>query len=191
MSHMLTQSVKFYARMLAVLVFLLTACIAVAQDDTGYALLLQSSPQEAGSITPGNGVLKVQVGQTVELSAVPRAGYRFLYWLGDVGASGAVRTTVQLDSPKMVVAVFERERFDDLKDASIIAGSAEGGLVGSGSSISGGGSISGGSYPIINPTPGPTPTPPLDDDDFPVPDDIPEPATMALLGLGAFLLKKN
>lgn len=189
MRSMLTRSYKFYARMLSVLVFLLTACIAVAQDDTGYALLLQSSPQEAGSITPGNGVHKVQVGQTVELSAVPRQGYRFLYWLGDVGAVGTIRTTVQLDSPKMVIAVFERERFDDLKDANIIAGSAEGGMIGSGNSISSGGSISGGSYPIINPTPGPTP--PLDDDDFPVPDDIPEPTTMLLLGLGVFLIKKK
>lgn len=190
MRHTLTQSVKVYARMLA-LILLLTTCVAVAQDDTGYALLLQSSPQEAGSITPGNGVHKVQVGQTVELSAVPRAGYRFLYWLGDVGAVGTVRTTVQLDSPKMVVAVFERERFDDLKDANIIAGSAEGGMISSGSSVSGGGSISGGSYPIINPTPGPTPPVQPEDDDFPVPGDIPEPATIALLSLGAFLLKKK
>ncbi len=191
MRHMLAQSVKFYARMLAVLFFSLTACVVVAQDDTGYALLLQSSPQDAGTITPGNGVHKIQVGQTVQLSAIPRQGYRFLYWLGDVGSAGAIRTTVQLDSPKLVIAVFERERFDDLKDADIIAGSAQGGLYNSNTMVSSGGGISGGSYPIPDGFSYPTPPEQPEDDDFPVPDDekIPEPATMLLLGLGAFLIK--
>lgn len=181
-----------------------------------YALLVQQSPADGGSVTPGSGVHKFEIGQTVSLSAIPRQGYRFLYWLGDVSASGSTDTTIQLDSPKMVVAVFSREAYEEeLPGVSLIKGAAAGG--------GGGGrmlnpmqspaSVSPGSYydppniyyPPFNPF---DPIdPPVDDfdddisvpggnsDDIPVPgaDDtnVPEPATVVMLGLGSLALLKR
>jgi hypothetical protein len=51
----------------------------------GYSLLLQSVPSMAGTSRRGNGVHKVQIGDQVKLWQYPATGYRFLYWIGDVG----------------------------------------------------------------------------------------------------------
>ena len=40
------------------------------------------------------------------MRAVPKPGFKFLYWLGDVDEMSESETSVQLDSPKIVVAVF-------------------------------------------------------------------------------------
>lgn len=183
----------------------------VAQGDAlGYALLIQQSPPDAGTVTPGIGVHKIGIGQSVQLTAAPRPGYRFLYWLGDVSATTATETSVSLDSPKMVIAVFERESFDDdLLGGGPVAGAASGrggGLRGTPNPLTGSRSVSpaggGGSF-TINPS---LPVVPDFDDDFPVPGDqnggsipvpgdqtgnentIPEPATIILLGAGAVAL---
>ncbi len=188
---------------------------AVDGDPLGYTLLIQQSPADAGAVTPGAGVHKVSVGQTVTLSAVPRPGYQFLYWLGDVSASTATDTSINVDSPKMVVAVFGRESFED----ELLGGgglgmspsgqSAAGGLRASPYPITGAGSVSTGAGrgsrvinnivpPIDNPFDDdvkfPVPGEGEDDEnnDFPVPgDQIPEPATALLLGLGSAILLRR
>lgn len=163
-------------------------------DENGYALLIQQSPVDGGTVEPGSGVHRFTEGDTLELTAKPRPGYRFLYWLGDVGDPGSVTTQVQLDSPKVVVAVYERDDFEDLMDAGpmrSVGGGAGGGLHGSSASISSSGGISGGSYPTPD-----TPTYNYSDgdpDDFTDDDDlvVPEPATLCLLGLGGCLLGRR
>jgi hypothetical protein len=164
----------------AAIVCLLLVGLAVpacAADDAGYALLLQSSPVNGGNIAPGNGVHKVQIGDQVKVVAVPSTGYRFLYWIGDVGEVGTAQTFVRMDSPKLVVAVFEREQFDKLPEVGIVGGASadSGGLVKSPSSssassvsISGYRGDSNVTYVIENET-----------------IKTPEPATLFLLGLGA------
>ncbi|MEN8128224.1 MAG: PEP-CTERM sorting domain-containing protein [Planctomycetota bacterium] len=165
--------------LLALTVVLFVSVAAQASGD-GYALLIQSSPPDAGTVTPGLGVHKVPVGETVALSAVPKQGYRFLYWLGDVSSTSGTDTTVSIDSPKLVVAVFAKKVYDEKLP--------EGGMTG-GQSSSGG--LRG--YNPVQPSASVSPTPTPDDDDTPAPGDeeIPEPATVLLLGLGSVILLKK
>lgn len=156
----------------------------MAADESGYALLLQSSPAQGGKILPGNGVYKIQIGQDVSLIAVPERGYRFLYWVGDVGQTDMTRTSVRMDSPKLIVAVFEREKFEDMEPALMQAsGEATGGMTQSPNPLNGAGGLWG-TNPSPSPRPRPTPTP--ESDPFPVPDKpVPEPMTLLLLGMGS------
>ncbi|MEN6308054.1 MAG: PEP-CTERM sorting domain-containing protein [Anaerohalosphaeraceae bacterium] len=165
-----------------VLVFLFLVSLVMpvmAAEDAGYSLLLQPSPVDGGSIAPGNGVHKVQIGDQIKVVAVPRTGYRFLYWIGDVGEVGTAQTTVQMNSPKLVVAVFEREQFEDLPDVIMGGGSSVGGLhASSGSSNSGSGFYSSSAAPDYYYGDSST----TEDDDGGT--ETPEPTTLLLLGLG-------
>ena len=177
--------------------------------DESYALLVQQSPPDGGSVTPGSGVHKMGIGDTVSLSAIPKSGYRFLYWLGDVSSTGTSDTTIQIDSPKMVVAVFAREEHDEeLSGLRTVEGSGGGG----GSSRGGfynpvqrPGAANPGAYFYYNPgdviynfpDSDEDPTEDVFDDDIPVPgepgSEVPEPATILMMGLGAaaFLRRKR
>ena len=163
-------------------VVLLAVCFSFAVFSTAYgveadtALLIQQSPVDGGTVTPGTGVHDLENGSMVRLSAHPRPGYQFVYWLGDVQDSTAVNTVTCADSPKIVIAVFERieQEFsmhrDRLYNAPIerlFPGRAEGG---------GGGGVSpAGGSPESSPDPVP----------------IPEPTTAILLLSGFGLLYKK
>ncbi len=70
------------------------------------ALLLQQTPSKGGAITPIAGVHHFELNSRITLTAAPKPGYQFLYWLGDVSDPGAIKTVVYLDKPKIVVAIF-------------------------------------------------------------------------------------
>ncbi len=153
-------------------------------------LLLQQIPANSGTITPGEGVHYLQQNTSVTLTAVPRAGYQFIYWLGDVREPTSNRTTTYLDAPKIVVAVFERTDFE-LEGVAEMAQSIPGGRWGglrrsaadySRQGYSGGGRAKPGERRA--PSKPPEPEPPLPQE-IPVP--IPEPATVVLLAVGSFL----
>ncbi|MBW8040352.1 MAG: PEP-CTERM sorting domain-containing protein [Planctomycetes bacterium] len=155
----------------------------------GPVLLLQQIPANGGTITPGAGVHYLQQNTSVTLTAIPRPGYQFVCWLGDVGNPTLNRTNTYLDTPKIVVAIFERAEYELEGGAGVaqsIPGSTFGGLRGSAADYSRQGYSGGGgrraeqrvfTLPPIPPEQEPLPPP-----EVPVP--TPEPTTIVLLGLG-------
>jgi hypothetical protein len=182
-------------------------------QEGGVALLLQQTPSQGGMVTPDIGVHHYDAGTKVTLVAVPRSGYYFVYWLGDVLDPTASKTTAFLSEPKVIVAVFQQVE-DDQMVVGQNATLREPGIGDSSPSysISGGGG-GGGTPPGDDPD---TPTeesdpppddppddpldppddPPIDPPDPPVdppidPPDVPEPATGLLLTLGGLALLKK
>ena len=70
------------------------------------ALLLQQTPSKGGAITPIAGVHHFELNSEITLTAAPKQGYQFLYWLGDVSDPAATKTVVYLDKPKIIIAIF-------------------------------------------------------------------------------------
>lgn len=170
-------------------------------EDT--ALLLQQTPDEGGVVQPTQGVHHFQKDSTVTLKAVPNPGYQFVYWLGDVADATTSTTTVYLDTPKIVIAVFERTTFDFV--AMIDRPQNSIGRSGSFPSAAdyvrtGASAIGRKRYDFDFPPPPEPPEFPVPEGDlgpdFPVPEGdlepdfpvpIPEPATIGLLGGGALI----
>jgi hypothetical protein len=93
-------------------------------------LLLEQTPVKGGEITPVAGVYHFESGSEVTLTAVPKPGYQFVHWLGDVSDSTASSTVVYLNQPKVIIAVFEQAEHDILAENALPAGG--GGAGGSG-----------------------------------------------------------
>lgn len=173
-----------------VVVFNVCALLAPAYCETdATALLLQQTPAESGTITPEVGVHHFAPNTYVTLNAVPRPGYQFIYWLGDVSDPTANSTIAYLDSPKIVIAVFGRLEYDafsvgkgafGVRGVTIGRGIARSSLVFSSSDyVRQGFSSSGRAKPKKLSVPGPTIVV------------IPEPGTVLLLGLGSLILLRK
>ncbi len=169
------------------------------EQEQGYSILIEASPADAGLVTPEPGVHRIGFNETVLLTATPKPGYRFVYWLGDVGNLTANETTIKLDSPKIVIAVFEREEFS-LLTPSIQPQKGRGSGEAGAAAASGFTPVDPMASPRLRRPPRPVlvlpdqdllpipGAPPEDDgeEDEPAPDEpIPEPATIVLFGLGA------
>ena len=176
-------------------------------DADTYVLMIQQTPVGAGTITPETGVHSFTVNEKITVTAMPKPGYLFLYWLGSVDDMTTNRTTVLVDAPKIVIAVFERAEFALMTDESLRTGAGQGGLSNRGNGFGMGRAINP-RVPRVPPEPpeipdfhfDDVPVPednpeddlPIPEDDFPVPDDeefIPEPATIILLGFGTALVR--
>ena len=158
----------------------LTPASARAKD---VILLLKQSPIKGGDLSPLAGTYHFEPGSEVALTATPKPGYRFLHWLGDVSDPTATKTTVHLNKPKIVVAVFEQNdsRLSTFEGQPIVGGGGGGGVFSNptdlswpGGFIAGGGSTRPPAQPTINiPIGGNQP--------------VPEPATGVLLLVGGLL----
>jgi len=167
------------------------------------ALLLQQTPVNGGIVTPGIGVHNLQADTELTLYAVPKQGYQFVCWIGDVSNQAASRTVVYLDVPKIVIAVFERVEFEvPLLDFEEMSRSvSQSGVAPHATDYARGGinAVSGKRpHKFRWPDRPEEPDKPQDfpvpesSDYFPVPDEIPEPATIILLGApSAFLLMRR
>lgn len=143
-------------------------------------LLIQQTPSDGGQVTPLAGTYKYAQGSEVTLTAKPREGYEFAYWLGDVSDQQTISTVVHLNKPKIVIAVFQPIQNDLNVSGNFGGGGASGGLVSSPvtigipTSLSTGGGGKTQQQKIYVPS---GENPPV----------VPEPATGVLLTLGSLL----
>ena len=188
---------------------LVMMCLVTSYCQAGkVALLLQQSPADGGSVEPGIGVHQLDGNSQITLRAVPQTGYQFVTWLGEVDEPTAPVTETYMDSPKIVIAVFERVQYDSIEAAELLfsAPGGGGGLRPSAADISrasggGGGGRRGGR--VYGSGAGEELLDELDEDEFPVPNDgdafpvpdgpdnpeVPEPATVLLLVSGGVILR--
>ena len=75
---------------------------------SGVALLVQQTPAEGGIVAPTIGVHYFARNSQIALVAIPKPGYQFVCWLGDVTDPNSSRAVAYLDRPKIVIAVFAR-----------------------------------------------------------------------------------
>ncbi len=172
----------------------------------GVALLIQQTPSQGGLVSPELGVHHYDSGSEVTLIAVPRPGYQFVYWLGDVLDPTASKTIAYLNKPKIIVAVFEQvEQGQLVVGQGVPSGGGGGDFISPGEPISPSAARTGGvgspssshtTKPPTEGTPDPVPPdgppPPLPPDEPPIgPPDVPEPATCLLLTLGGLALLRK
>jgi hypothetical protein len=164
-------------------------------QESGTALLLQMVPEDGGTLNISSGVHVYEKDAEVTLTAVPKPGYQFVCWQGNVVDASSSSTLVLLDSPKIVVAVFERSKFElvDMEEEMQVS-LGSGGLYRSPYDYAAPleQAIGGKRYPGFH---WPSETPPKDD--FPVPPAIsdfpaptPEPTTITFFVTGIMMLVK-
>jgi Divergent InlB B-repeat domain/PEP-CTERM motif len=149
-------------------------------------LLLEQTPVKGGEITPVAGVYHFAPGAEVSLTAVPKPGYQFVHWLGDVSDPTATSTVVYLNKPKVIIAVFKQSEHTLCTDDGGVpmagGGGGSGGLsptivdLGTPSGFGVGESTKPQHFPHFTYVIGNRPAP-----------EVPEPATGVLLLLGGLL----
>ena len=153
-------------------------------------LLLEQTPVKGGEITPAAGVHHFKSGTEIMLTAVPKPGYKFIHWLGEVSDATASSTVAYLNKPKVIIAVFEQAEHGVSADGDGLpiggGGGAGGGLFPTALDLSRPGGFSGGGGGKAKPQKyvyvlqGNKPTP-----------EVPEPATGLLLVLGSLFAFKR
>jgi hypothetical protein len=167
------------------LVVLVINTETTAQTLSTTTVMIQRTPVQGGTVTPEPGVHSQYFNSEMILTATPKSGYNFVYWIGDVGDPTSARTSAQMNSPKIIIAVFERNSFEYLAPSDMSSSSPNGGLTGSPQF-----SPSSGSSGKIKEEDPEYPDYPEPDPEIPVPEipdePIPEPATAAIVALGSW-----
>jgi len=177
-----------YQILLVVLVVILTSlnnpipCRALQT-----AVLLQQSPTEGGTINLGEGVHYFEQYTEVTLTVIPKPGWQFVCWLGEVSDATTPATVAFIDTPKIIIAVFTRVEYEfPVVEIGAKSRPAQN-LLPSAPDYSnrGGAGAVRWSWPSY-PSPQQPEVPPSDEvpvpQEFPVP--LPEPTTAVLLAMG-------
>jgi hypothetical protein len=190
MSHNDSKTFRYAAILSGIMLLFATGGPAYCQEDN-IALMLQLSPVEGGKVNIEPGVHMYDRDSEVTLKAVPNPGYQFVYWVGNVTEPSASTTIVHLDGPKIVIAVFERSKFEILEAAEqpqisnggggLYRSRVEQGYDASGAIVQRPPGIHTPSIPHKPPVP--------EGNDPPAP--VPEPATILLLAGGILALNKR
>lgn len=166
--------------LLAAVVLAVFAAPSYSSQEANYDLLIQRSPISGGVVTPGDGAHRAEANEVMQLAAIPNPGYKFVCWFGEVSDTSTNSTTIFVDSPKLVVAVFERLGSDF--EFAVGGSSTDSGGGGGSSRLVRSSSFRSGSYS----SPASSPIPPRTPSVVPV-TPVPEPITAVLLG-GGFLI---
>jgi len=75
-------------------------------------LLVKQTPPYGGTTIPAVGLHYFDPNALVTLTAIPESGYKFVYWLGDVADPTKSTTVTYLDTPKIIIAVFEHIEYE-------------------------------------------------------------------------------
>jgi len=192
LSGFAAQSIKQGLKMLRYCFFVITFCLLILSPvfANSYDVLVQESPAGSGVIQPGPGVHTFNNNESISLTTAPNPGYHFVGWLGDVMDPAANRTSMIVDGPKIIIAVFERDQFEALEDSGPQISVGPPGLYPRSDSYTNSNSVSGSEreHHGDDDDDGGDDS---DDDDDPVPVPTPEPATMLLLGIGGWFIAKN
>jgi hypothetical protein len=168
-------------------------------DETNTALMLEMTPSESGYLNIVPGVHSFDRFAQVALTATPKPGYQFVCWLGNVANTTTGSTSVFLDSPKMVIAVFERSKFETpgLENDYVTSGGGGGMVRSPGEGDTSLEQADGAKRPLkphYPPPPNNDVPVPENSDNPPVPGDdnnnppVPEPATITLFLTGFIML---
>lgn len=153
------------------------------------ALLLRQSPTEGGTINLGEGVHYFEQYTEITLTVIPKSGWQFVCWLGEVSDATTPTTTAFIDTPKIIIAVFERVAYEFLVEEIGAKSSPAQNLFSSAPDYAntGGGGATRETWP--SPPSPPPPPPEQESDEVPVPQEfpvpLPEPITAVLLALGS------
>jgi hypothetical protein len=172
---------------LAVMVMAFGLIVPAYSQTQDIVLLLEQSPVKGGEITPAAGVHHFKPGSEVSLKAVPKPGYKFVHWLGEVSDPTATSTVAYLNKPKVIIAIFEQTENDASANGGLSGGAGgAGGLFPTSLDLSTPGGFSGGANGSK-----PREIVYYEKDKKPTPE-VPEPATGLLLMLGSlFALKRR
>lgn len=122
---------RIFGKKLSLLLALTIISFALSGGACGQELttsvLIQQTPAQGGMVAPAIGVHQFELNTDVKLTATPKPGYQFVYWIGDVSDPTTNATTAYLDSPKIIIAVFERAEYDFLAPSETSISRAGGG----------------------------------------------------------------
>ena len=157
-------------------------------ESTDIALLIEQSPAQGGTLNLASGLHRFAFNSQVALKAVPQPGYEFSCWLGDVADAVSPQTTVYLNGPKIIVAVFVPTEFDMLAEQYPLApAGCGGGGLGRAGVIPTALDLSASSF--STPSGGRSRNRSVTDTTAPV--HVPEPTSLIVLSLGALALKRK
>jgi uncharacterized membrane protein YgcG len=116
---------------LAVAIIAFGLIVPAYSQSQDIVLLLEQTPVKGGEITPTAGVHHFKPGSEILLKAVPKPGYKFTHWLGEVSDATSTNTVVYLDKPKVIIAVFEQAEHGVSADGEGLITGGGGGASGS------------------------------------------------------------
>lgn len=122
---------KVFISAITIIVSCMFAPAYCQNQNSSVALLLQQTPNKGGTTTPTAGVYHFDLNSEVTLTAVPKPGYKFTYWMGDVSDQAATSTVVYLDKPKIIVAIFEQTEYSVQSEQDTLSAGGGGGGGGS------------------------------------------------------------
>jgi len=165
------------------------------------SVMIQQSPVNGGQINLGTGVHQFDMNTEINLNAVAKPGYQFVYWLGDVSDTESANTMAYLNGPKIIIAVFEHVEYSVLEEkmhkvtGTTVASTLHPDAVApnqSQASAKASRKNQSASGTIFQESEFPVPIATCDDLDFPVPtQSVPEPATGLLIILGSLITYRS